>query len=111
MSSVTNKTHTYASYLCVMYADGSYVFDIFGESININETIKMINEVKPNSKITSSGSEMPFPSKLSDIPLREHLKKRSADYGSIDTKTMISETISAFETLIQSGKIDINYLK
>jgi nucleoside-diphosphate-sugar epimerase len=91
--------------------DGSFVFDIFGESVNINETIKMINKIKPNANITSSGSEMPFPSKLSDIPLREHLKSRVSDYGSINTKTMISETITAFEKLIQSGKIDINYLK
>ena len=91
--------------------DGAFVFDIFGESVNINETIKMIKEIKPNAKITSSGSEMPFPSKLSDIPLREHLKKRINDYGSIDTKTMISETIKAFEILIQAGKIDNNYLK
>ena len=91
--------------------DGAFVFDIFGESVNINETIKMIKEIKPNAKITSSGSEMPFPSKLSDIPLREHLKKRINDYGSIDTKTMISESIKAFEILIQAGKIDNNYLK
>ena len=91
--------------------DGAFVFDIFGESVNINETIKMIKEIKPNAKITSSGSEMPFPSKLSDIPLREHLKERINDYGSIDTKTMISETIKAFEILIQAGKIDNNYLK
>ena len=91
--------------------DGAFVFDIFGESVNINETIKMIKEIKPNAKITSSGSEMPFPSKLSDIPLRKHLKERINDYGSIDTKTMISETIKAFEILIQAGKIDNNYLK
>ena len=70
----------------------------------------MIKEIKPNAKITSSGSEMPFPSKLSDIPLREHLKERINDYGSIDTKTMISETIKAFEILIQAGKIDVTIL-
>ena len=35
----------------------------------------MIKEIKPNAKITSSGSEMPFPSKLSDIPLRNILKR------------------------------------
>ena len=91
--------------------DGAFVFDIFGESVNINNTIKMINEIKPNANITSSGSEMPFPSKLSDIPLRKHLKKRISDYGSINTMTMISETIEAFEVLIQSGKIDKSYLK
>ena len=91
--------------------DGAFVFDIFGESVNINDTIKMINEIKPNANITSSGSEMPFPSKLSDIPLRKHLKKRVSDYGSINTMTMISETIEAFEVLIQSGKIDKSYLK
>ena len=91
--------------------DGAFVFDIFGESVNINETIKMIKQIKPNAEITSSGSEMPFPSKLSDIPLRKHLKERINDYGSIDTKTMISETIKAFEILIQAGKIDNNYLK
>ena len=96
---------------CVAYdGDGSFVFDIFGESVNINDTIKMINEIKPNSKITSSGSQMPFPSKLSDEPLREHLKKRVGDYGKINTMTMIKETIKAFEILIQSGKIDKNYL-
>jgi hypothetical protein len=54
---------------------------------------------------------MPFPSILSDIPLRNHLKERISDYGCIDTKTMINETIKAFEVLIQSGKIDKNYLK
>jgi len=91
--------------------DGAFVFDIFGESVNINETIKMIKEIKPGAEITSSGSEMPFPSKLSDIPLREHLKERVSDYGSIDTNTMITETIKAFEILIQSGKIDNSYLK
>jgi nucleoside-diphosphate-sugar epimerase len=91
--------------------DGAFVFDIFGESVNINDTIKMINAIKPNANITSSGSEMPFPSKLSDIPLRKHLKKRVSDYGSIDTRTMIAETIEAFEVLIQSGKIDKSYLK
>lgn len=91
--------------------DGAFVFDIFGESVNINDTIKMINKIKPNANITSSGSEMPFPSKLSDIPLRKHLKKRVSDYGSINTMTMISETIEAFEVLIQSGKIDKSYLK
>lgn len=91
--------------------DGAFVFDIFGESININDTIKMIKEIKPGAKITSSGSEMPFPSILSDIPLRKHLKERISDYGSIDTKTMINETIKAFEILIQSGKIDKNYLQ
>ena len=71
----------------------------------------MIKEIKPGAEITSSGSEMPFPSILSDIPLREHLKERIADYGFIDTKTMINETIKAFEVLIQAGKIDNNYLK
>jgi len=91
--------------------DGAFVFDIFGESVNINDTIKMIKDVKPAAEITSSGSEMPFPSILSDIPLREHLKKRISDYGCIDTKTMINETIKAFEVLIQAGKIDNNYLK
>ena len=91
--------------------DGAFVFDIFGESVNINETIKIIREIKPDAQITSSGSEMPFPSILSDIPLRDHLKERISDYGCIDTKTMINETIKAFEVLIQSGKIDKNYLK
>ena len=91
--------------------DGAFVFDIFGESVNIEDTIKMINKIKPNSKITSSGSEMPFPSRLSDTPLREHLKKRISDYGCIDTMTIISETIKAFEILLQSGQIDKNYLK
>jgi len=91
--------------------DGAFVFDIFGESVNINETIKIIREIKPDAQITSSGSEMPFPSILSDIPLRDHLKERISDYGRIDTKTMINETIKAFEALIQSGKIDKNYLQ
>ena len=54
---------------------------------------------------------MPFPSKLSDTPLREHLKKRISDYGCIDTMTMIFETIKAFEILLQSGQITKDYLK
>ena len=96
---------------CVAYdGDGAFVFDIFGESININDTIKIINEIKPGAKITSSGSPMPFPSELSDEPLRIHLKNRIGDYGKIDTTTMIKETIKAFEILIQSGKINKNYL-
>tara|TARA_B100002052_G_scaffold219415_1_gene201401 strand:- start:1296 stop:2279 length:984 start_codon:yes stop_codon:yes gene_type:complete len=96
---------------CVAYdGDGAFVFDIFGESVNINETIKIINDIKPNSQITSSGAAMPFPSKLSDEPLRQHLKSRIGDYGKISTRTMIEETIKAFEILIQSGKINKDYL-
>ena len=96
---------------CVAFeGDGAFVFDIFGESININDTIKMINTIKPNSKISCSGSNMPFPSKLSDEPLRNHLKERIGYYGMIDTKTMINETIKAFEVLIQNGSIDKDYL-
>ena len=96
---------------CVAFeGDGAFVFDIFGESININDTIKMINTIKPNSKISCSGSNMPFPSNLSDEPLRNHLKERIGDYGMIDTKTMINETIKGFEILIQNGSIDKNYL-
>ena len=96
---------------CVAFdGDGAFVFDIFGESINIDDTIKMINTIKPNSKISSSGSNMPFPSILSDEPLRNHLKERIGDYGMIDTMTMISETIKAFEILIQNGTIDKGYL-
>ena len=97
---------------CVSYdGDGAFVFDIFGESVNIDDTIEMITKIKPNAQITSSGSAMPFPSKLSDSPLREHLKKRIGDYGNIDTMTMISETIKAFDILINSRQIDKSYLK
>ncbi len=65
------------------------------------KTIKIIEKIEPNAKISVDGAALPFPTNLSDEPLRAYL----SDYGSVGLVQGIEHTYDHFCHLVRSGKI------
>jgi len=82
--------------------DAARVFDINGVIATVEESIEKIEAIAPNSKIDAEGSALPFPTDLSDQPLRDYL----GDYGSVDLDHGIKHTYENFCRLINLGKLD-----
>jgi nucleoside-diphosphate-sugar epimerase len=82
--------------------DAARVFDINGVVATVEESIKKIEAIAPNSNIDAEGSALPFPTNLSDQPLRDYL----GDYGSVDLDHGIEHTYKDFCRLISLGKLD-----
>ncbi len=79
---------------------GSHVFNLNGSCETIENGLKLIRELKPNSSVTCEGQPLPFPPDLDDLPLRKHI----GDYTSVSVQKGIEHTIKAFETLKSEGK-------
>ena len=79
---------------------GSNVFNLNGSCETIENGLKLIRELKPNSSVTCEGQPLPFPPDLDDLPLRKHI----GDYTSVSVQKGIEHTIKAFETLKSEGK-------
>ena len=79
---------------------GSHVFNLNGSCETIENGLKLIRELKPNSSVTCEGQPLPFPPDLDDLPLRKHI----GDYTSVSVQKGIELTIKAFETLKSEGK-------
>ena len=79
---------------------GSHVFNLNGSCETIENGLKLIRELKPNSSVTCEGQPLPFPPDLDDLPLRKHI----GDYTSVSVQKGIEHTIKAFETLKSQGK-------
>ena len=77
------------------------VFDINGVIATVEESIKVIQKIEPNAQITIEGAPLPFPTNLSDEPLRAYL----GDYGSVNLVQGIEHTYDSFCKLVRSGKI------
>jgi nucleoside-diphosphate-sugar epimerase len=81
--------------------DAARVFDINGVIATVEESIEKIEAIAPNSKIDTEGSTLPFPTDLSDQPLRDYL----GDYGSVELDHGIKHTYENFCRLINLGKL------
>ena len=79
---------------------GSHVFNLNGSCETIENGLKLIRELKPNSSVTCEGQPLPFPPDLDDLPLRKHI----GDYTSVSVQKGIEHTLKAFETLKSEGK-------
>jgi nucleoside-diphosphate-sugar epimerase len=79
---------------------GSHVFNLNGSCETIENGLKLIRELKPNSSVTCEGQPLPFPPDLDDLPLRKHI----GDYTSVSVQKGIEHTIKAFEILKSEGK-------
>ncbi|MBA4739659.1 MAG: SDR family oxidoreductase [Burkholderiales bacterium] len=82
--------------------DEARVFDINGVIATVEESIAKIEAIAPNSKISVEGSPLPFPTDLSDQPLRDYL----GDYGSVGLTKGIAHTYEHFCRLIDLGKLE-----
>ena len=81
--------------------DEARIFDINGVIATVEESIEKIEAIAPDSKIRAEGSALPFPTNLTDQPLRDYL----GDYGSVDLTQGITHTYENFCRLITLGKI------
>ncbi|MDA9973241.1 NAD(P)-dependent oxidoreductase [Alphaproteobacteria bacterium] len=79
---------------------GSHVFNLNGSCETIENGLKLIRELKPNSSVTCEGQPLPFPPDLDDLPLRKHI----GDYTSVSVQKGIEHTLKAFKTLKSEGK-------
>ena len=79
---------------------GSNVFNLNGSCETIENGLKLIKELKPNSSVTCEGQPLPFPPDLDDRPLRKYV----GDYTSVSVQKGIEHTLRAFETLKSEGK-------
>jgi nucleoside-diphosphate-sugar epimerase len=80
---------------------GAPVFNMNGVHAPVEEGLKILRQIVPSAKITSSGDALAFPMHLPDTPLREYL----GDYGTATLAEGIRETYDAFRALLQASKI------
>jgi nucleoside-diphosphate-sugar epimerase len=75
------------------------VFDINGVPSTVEKSLEILKRLAPNSRITASGSALPFPMSLSDTPLRNYL----GDYGHVPLEEGIAGTYKMFTSLLEKG--------
>jgi nucleoside-diphosphate-sugar epimerase len=80
---------------------GAPVFNMNGVHAPVEEGLRILKQIAPSAKVTSSGEALAFPMHLPDTPLREYL----GDYGTATLAEGIRETYDAFRALLQASKI------
>jgi len=78
---------------------GAPVFDMNGVYAPVEEGLRILRQIVPAAKVTSSGEPLAFPMHLPDEPLRAFL----GDYGSATLAEGIRETYDAFRSLVARG--------
>jgi nucleoside-diphosphate-sugar epimerase len=78
---------------------GAPVFNMNGVHAPVEEGLKILKQIAPSAKITSSGQPLAFPMHLPDQPLRDFL----GDYGAATLAEGIRETYDSFRSLISRG--------
>jgi UDP-glucuronate 4-epimerase len=78
---------------------GAPVFNMNGVHAPVEEGLKILRQIAPSAKVTSSGQPLAFPMHLPDTPLREFL----GEYGTATLAEGIRETYGAFRSLIARG--------
>lgn len=86
---------------------GCHIFDLNGECRALADLVSLIKAEYPGAEVTAEGAELPFPPEISDQPLRDYL----GDYGQLPLEEGVAQTIAAFRTLTQAGKIDLTQLE
>ena len=86
--------------------DEAPVFDLNGTSTTVEEWVKIINSIEPDSRIHITGDSLPFPSNLSDQPIHNYLGK----YDKVDFKFGIKQTFTSFRNLLSLNAISTKNL-
>ena len=92
-----------AAFIAVMCRDGSEarVFDLNGTCMTVEEGIEILSDLVPEHNVSTTGTLLPVPADLSDLPIREHL----GDYPSISPLDGIRWTFEAFQRLQAEGQL------
>jgi nucleoside-diphosphate-sugar epimerase len=80
---------------------GAPVFNMNGVHAPVEEGLRILKQIAPSAKVTSSGEALAFPMHLPDTPLREYL----GDYGTATLAEGIQETYDSFRSLLQASNI------
>jgi hypothetical protein len=82
-----------AAFIAAVSQDGTGapVFDLNGSCETIETGLEILKQLAPESQISCSGGDFPFPPDLDDGPLRAHLP----DYPSITVEEGITATYRA----------------
>lgn len=78
---------------------GAPVFDMNGVYAPVEEGLKVLRQIAPESRVTASGQPLAFPMHLPDTPLRGFL----GDYGTATLSEGIRDTYDAFRSLVSRG--------
>ncbi len=75
------------------------MFNLNGVHAPVEEGLKVLRQIAPQSRVTASGQPLAFPMHLPDTPLREFL----GDYGTATLAEGIRDTYDAFRALTSRG--------
>lgn len=81
---------------------GAKVFNLNGVCLTVEEVIEQIRQKYPQSQITCSGKALPFPSDMSDEPLRKHI----GNYRRYDFAEGLDETLDLFSRRLRDKRIE-----
>lgn len=85
---------------------GAQVFELNGICKTVEEVVDNISARLPDSNITCEGASLPFPSGLSDEPLRECI----GEYWRSDFDEGLDDTLRFFAQRIKAGRIGLQHL-
>ena len=81
--------------------EGAGVYDLNGTPEKVEDVAAMIRARKPEAKIECQGAPLPFPSDMSDAPLRNAI----GEYPQWTFAEGLDETLAMFESLVADGKL------
>lgn len=81
--------------------EGAFLFNLNGRCERIEDAIALLDDLCPSHRVTSTGSEFPFPADLDETPLRSHV----LDYPNISMKEGVSATHRAFSMLHAQNRL------
>ena len=81
--------------------EGTQVFNLNGVQKSVAEVVDMIQQHYPNAEVSYGGAALPFPSDLSDEPLRACI----GDYHRRSFAEGVDETLSLFARRVAAGRI------
>ena len=90
-----------SAFVCAVSRErtGAPVFNMNGVHAPVEEGLRILKQIAPSAKVTSSGQPLAFPMHLPDEPLRAFL----GDYGAATLAEGIRETYDAFRSLMARG--------
>ncbi len=86
---------------------GATVFDLNGTEASVAQFVQCVKKQLPQSNIAVTGEALPFPSNMSNAPLRAHI----GAYEQVPLEAGITATISRFKHLIEQKKLTIADIK
>lgn len=81
--------------------DGAPVLDVNGRATTVAAWLDIVRSLAPGAQLDIAGEALPFPTDLSDEPVRAYL----GDYGQVSLEDGIRETYEAFRDLLAAGKL------